>query len=197
MFRKCRNLNVVKTRLIIFILLIGGICGIEFLGDKKLETRAHIPTPISPQRDWYSYDVRDPIRIVSNGDFANQAAENGWAGDGSSGDPYIIENITINCHERNFGILIRDSTKYFEIRNCTIFNCSTDTDAAAIILRNTSNGTIIGNNCSDNGEHGILLTVGCKNNTISNNTACGNSQMGIKLAYSSNNNTIIFGDKNL
>jgi hypothetical protein len=37
------------------------------------------------------------IRIDSNQDFADQASLNGWSGDGSAGDPYIIENLEIDA----------------------------------------------------------------------------------------------------
>ena len=42
-----------------------------------------------------SYTISDPISITSDSDFSTQAINNGWAGNGSASNPYIIENLQI------------------------------------------------------------------------------------------------------
>jgi len=46
---------------------------------------------------WMDDGNRDPIIIVSDLDFENQAFEHGWSGDGSVNSPYVIRGITIDC----------------------------------------------------------------------------------------------------
>ncbi|MFO8109268.1 MAG: hypothetical protein R6U17_01905 [Thermoplasmata archaeon] len=43
-----------------------------------------------------SYTVRSPIRIDGDSDFASQAAQEGWPGDGSTENPYVIEGYEID-----------------------------------------------------------------------------------------------------
>jgi hypothetical protein len=61
-----------------------------------------------------SYTKHEPIVIHNNSDFSDQ----GWPGSGTFDDPYVIEgfNITDNAT----GISIRNTTVYFEIRNCIV-----------------------------------------------------------------------------
>lgn len=66
----------------------------------------------------------DPILIVNDTDFADQAANEGWSGDGSSSTPYLIEDYLINGSAGN-GIEIIDTTVYFVIHSCELINLST------------------------------------------------------------------------
>ena len=119
-------------------------------------------------------------------------AWNNWAwavsqtwcsGTGDSGDPYIIENVTIKSSTA--GIYIRDSIKYFEVRNVTIYNVT----ISGILLNNVTNGVLFDNNISSNNLWGIYLT-GSKYNLIKENFIFNNTNDGIELRLSSNNNTI-------
>jgi len=114
-------------------------------------------------------------------------------GDGSWGNPYIIENVTIDASSSptGSGILIEDSKKeYFIIRNCTVYNSGHKSYDGGMKLENTNNGTIINNNCSDNENCGIFLDYNCINNTILNNLISNNSEHGIYLKVYCNENTI-------
>ena len=55
----------------------------------------------------------DPIEITSDSDFE------AFPGLGTETDPYIIENYYITTNSGS-GIIIRDTTKYFIVRNCHI-----------------------------------------------------------------------------
>ena len=58
------------------------------------------------------YEQHEPIIIESDTDFADQ----GWPGNGSVDDPYVIENLSIESG--SFAIRIESTTVYFIIRNC-------------------------------------------------------------------------------
>jgi len=126
-----------------------------------------------------------PIYINGNADFAAQASANGWTGDGTQGNPYIMEGYDIintaiggaSC------IWIENTSVWFVIRNCNLRNAWT-----GIYLKNVTHGTLANNNCSGN-SCSILLWYSSSNNIITNNN-CSDNKVGICLDSSSNNNTI-------
>ena len=61
-----------------------------------------------------------PIRIDSNADFPGIAS----AGDGSVGNPWVIENWDINGTGVGYCIYVGNTTEYFEVRNCSLYNAS-------------------------------------------------------------------------
>jgi len=99
-----------------------------------------------------SYTSRDPIRIDGNEDFAEKAEENGWPGDGSEDDPYVIEGYEIKGGGDGYGIYIGNVTDFFVIRNSYVHNITgtqtTDSSFPSylsdgwIILYNSQNGKI-------------------------------------------------------
>jgi len=101
------------------------------LGISKDES---IPTQISLENHL-------PIRIRSDSEFANIASSEGWIGNGSSSNPYIIENLTIRANVTvdpidhlitiEHAIHISDTLSFFVIRNCRILN---DTDNEEFML---------------------------------------------------------------
>lgn len=150
------------------------------------------------------------IYINSNADFVSQAATENWTGDGTKGNPYIIEDYDINASSAH-GIEIRNTDVYFIIRNCVIYNgyeenvrsnygiyfynvtngridsVISENNYYGIFLQNSLNNTIINSVCSDNNEEGIHL-FSSSDNKISNCAAYNNFR-GIGI-YSSNNNMI-------
>ncbi len=114
-------------------------------------------------------------------------------GDGSWGNPYVIENVTIDVSSSptGCGILIENSKNdYFVIRNCSISHVPSGVSFAAIKLDNTNNGTLIKNNCSNNKDYGILIINQCINNSVLNNIVEHNDYDGISCINQCNNNTI-------
>jgi len=114
-------------------------------------------------------------------------------GDGSWGNPYIIENVTIDASgsPTGSGIFIDNSKNdYFIIRNCTVKYAGNAATDAGIKLYNTCNGTIFNNTVSNNDNEGIYLNFICNNNTISQNTANYNGDKGISLQSGCDNNNI-------
>jgi len=120
--------------------------------------------------------------IYINGNAGFTAANGVVAGDGTVGDPYIIENWDISA-ENAHGIWINNTTAYFVIRNSVVENGWWT--YYGIYLDNVMNGRI--ENCiSQNNSLGINLEHS-SNNTISNNTSSSNRWSGIPLSDSDNN----------
>ena len=119
------------------------------------------------------------------------AAEQDWcSGEGTKGNPYIIENLQINGGSgSNTGINITHSHGiYFIIRNCEISDGN-----YGILIYNTTDGRLEQNNCHHNNKAGILLNHESCNNTVIKNI-CSYSQStgwpGIYVVYHSHNNTL-------
>jgi len=162
-----------------------------------------------------SYWIISPIYI--NGSAIGVDAHNWtWAesqpwctGNGTLINPYLLENITIDCGGGS-GIFIENSVNvYFIVKNCTIMSAGTN---GGIRLIEVQNGTIFNNNISnnyvgmyldqceginitknivyDNIGQGIILLLSMYN-LIINNTQKGSRYYGLFLQGQSNNNTII------
>ncbi len=80
-----------------------------------------------------------PIEITNNGNFSTQ----GWPGDGTRANPYLLENLTIRGYDRS--ILISNTSAFFVIRNCTVVVPSW-TNGIAIYLFDVTNGRVT--NCT-------------------------------------------------
>lgn len=115
--------------------------------------------------------ISDPISI--NGEGSNNwnwAVSQPWCyGSGTSEDPYIIENLIIDASESNFCIEIKNSYRFFHIRNCILQNAV----FAGIALNSVLNGTIFNNTIYDIWNDGINVVNGpfnyIKENNIYNN----------------------------
>jgi len=132
--------------------------------------------------------AHDPIHINGNSDFASQASANGWLGDGTQGNPYIIASYEIDGNGGTYCIWTENTDLWFVIRDCKVWNATSygaEPWGAGIYLKNVTNGTLENNNCSGNRD-GISVSSS-RNNNITNNNCSGNSY-GIYLASSSNNN---------
>ncbi len=70
---------------------------------------------------WMALAAHTPhsrISISNDFDFASQATSEGWPGDGTESDPYIIEGYIISSDQSC--ISIRDTTVHFVIRDCVL-----------------------------------------------------------------------------
>ncbi|MFX0021993.1 MAG: nitrous oxide reductase family maturation protein NosD [Candidatus Hermodarchaeota archaeon] len=149
---------------------------------------------IISNNDCSSPTVQTPIAI--DGDATGVGAHNWtWAesqtwcsGSGTWEDPFIIQDLIISGFGFvYYGIEIRDSNVFFEIRNCKIYNA----DDYGIYFEFVNNSLLINNNCSNNEYGGIALTYKCYNNTLSGNTVNNNGDYGIYFYEENSNNTVI------
>lgn len=124
-----------------------------------------------------SYTPHGPINITSNANFSSQ----GWPGSGISGDPYVIEGLSITADA--VCINITDTTVYFEVRDCVISSVGASSNDG-IFLDNVTHGTV--RNCTID-QHHIGISLHNSNSCIlTNNTASSNSGNGFSLSYSDN-----------
>ena len=122
----------------------------------------------------------DPINITGDIGLATMSI----SGDGSVTNPYIIENLIINtCVANESGVNIRNTDKYFVLRDITVSNCSD-----GFFFSYVTFGSITNSYAVNNMEDGFSL-VNSSNNTLTNNTAAFNAG-GFDLGFSSNNTLI-------
>ncbi|MEM3397306.1 MAG: NosD domain-containing protein [Thermoplasmata archaeon] len=140
-------------------------------------------------------EIHTPIHIIGDLDFANQAQNEGWPGDGSPTNPYVIQGYEIDAGGGRYCIWIENTNVYFEIRNCTLHG-ATDSSVfpygSGVVLQGVQNGTIVGNTVTGN-NRGIYFSP-ASNNTVRNNNIFANSLYGIFLVSS---NTNILRDNNI
>ena len=138
-----------------------------------------------------SFWIFNEIYIGSGGNGTWAWAENQkWCrGSGSSIDPYIIENVTINGQGSDSCFLVDISSVHFIIRNCTIFNSGGGVLDAGIRLVSTNNSEIYNNTIYSNLNYGIYIQTNSYFNNITHNILYLNNDFAIRLS-NSNNNTI-------
>jgi len=127
-----------------------------------------------------------PIRIDSNADFPGIAS----SGNGSVGNPWIIEGWDINGTGFGYCIYIGNTTDYHTVRDCYVYKADGYYSSpffleSGLLLYNVQNSTYTNNTATLNNLDGIYLWDS-DNNTLSNNTAFSNNQSGINLHSSSN-----------
>ena len=149
-----------KSATIMIILIVGmiGFCLVPLFITENIEAKLNDPQPLG---------LDPPITIVSNLDFASQAATYGWPGTGSPGTPYLIKDKIIQSGGINeTGIEIKGTTVHFIILNCEINNSKYN-----IYFSNVQNGVIQGCNISNNEIEGIGIWIksGSNNDVIGNN----------------------------
>ncbi|GAI92251.1 unnamed protein product, partial [marine sediment metagenome] len=118
-------------------------------------------------------------------------------GSGTWNDPYVIKDLIIDGGNSSHCIEIQNSSAYFRIENCTLFNAGTgwSSEYAGILLDHTNNGMIVDNNCSNN-MYGIFLVSYSSNNTVYRNYANNNFHTGISLNSLCSNNTVLDNSAN-
>ncbi len=129
----------------------------------------------------------DPIVIIGDANFSDTALVEGWSGDGSSGLPYIIENLDIDLgFTPTAAISITGTQAHFVIRQCYLTG-PLATPSYGVHLENVANGIIDNTDCSGFST-GINIT-GCDSITVSDNN-CSDNPNGIYI-ISSNSSTVI------
>lgn len=127
-----------------------------------------------------------------NYNWSKTAKNNDWcSGSGTWGDPYIIENVTIDGEMVGSCITIQNSSVYFIIKNCTVTTSGFISFDAGISLDNVNNSLIINNSFSHNYFAGILLRENCVNNTIQDNIWQDDEYYCILLYQNCYNNKIL------
>jgi parallel beta-helix repeat protein len=146
----------------------------------------------------------DTFIISSDSDFVTH----GFPGEGSEGNPYVIENYNIESENSTSAIFITGTTAHFTIKNCYFEHaaigieirniapysahitdniCIGSTDMSISILTEDSKGFLIRNNtCSSLGQ-GIRI-IWSNSMTIQENKISNCNQQGINIHHSHSNN---------
>ncbi|MBD3158995.1 MAG: hypothetical protein GF309_09425 [Candidatus Lokiarchaeota archaeon] len=141
-----------------------------------------------------AYTPHGPISINSDSDFETQ----GWPGDGSKANPYLIEGLNITTS--GLCIEIDSTTAHYKIENCllsapsptnnhgmylflapngTIQDCVMEKHQSNIWLSTSNNCTFKNNTISEAGRNGIQV-VQSNQCALINNTIANNSESAIK-----------------
>lgn len=109
------------------------------------------------------YTPRSHIHIDGDEDFTGQANTEGWPGNGTEEDPYIIEGYEISDwgYLNGYCIYIGYTTVHFILRNNLLRDAMGDSNweyrSSGIALSNVVNGVVENNIAHDNHNNGIRL----------------------------------------
>ncbi len=168
---------------IIFLLLAGAL----FVG---------VTSHATQRADSTNSAAHGRIVINNNVQFKIIAENEGWPGNGTKDDPYIIEGYRIDAHGADSAVYIGNTTVYFILRNNIIYNVSTPSlnpnaivlkPSAGIFLLNVKHG-VIEDNTITGGDTGIYFLSSSENKIINN--TCREDFYGIYLSFNSQNNTL-------
>jgi parallel beta-helix repeat protein len=166
------------------------------------------PYPLVLPFDTFPIINHGIISIQGNNEFKNQAKAEGWTGDGTKDNPFIIQNYRIKGNGTENLIYIVNTNVYFTLINLflrngkigvnlgTVFNGnithvhSTDNAEAGFRIGASQNNILSFNVASNNSEYGAIMLSGSENNTVMNNTIVNNKAPGV-YSWVSNNNSII------
>ena len=116
------------------------------------------PTTVLPNPETNVRIFDSPINIYDNDDLNATAS----SGNGTAGNPWIIENKSIDVGgATDDGILITMTTDYFILQNCTILNVGSS-GSAGIKLLNVLNGIIRNNTIQSTTGSGMNDVYGSK-----------------------------------
>ncbi|NHJ14526.1 MAG: hypothetical protein EAX95_12675 [Candidatus Thorarchaeota archaeon] len=125
-----------------------------------------------------------PIAIDGDANFSETALAEGWSGDGSSGNPYIINGLDINLGgAAGHCINISNTRANFTISHCNLSSASVN-PGAGIYMNNVTNGNIIGNTFLD--DYYAIYLIESDNNIIADNVLDANT-WGVHLNYAEYN----------
>lgn len=143
--------------------------------------------------------VHTPIRIDSDADFLT--FETG--GNGTVWAPWEIENYEINGTGAGSCIYVGNTSEYFEVKNCSLFNANgTYSDPfyanSSVMFQNVSYGNLINCTIVETDVYGVILNytnnIAISDCNISTNAVWGHPYGGIILKYTNysivDNNTI-------
>lgn len=131
----------------------------------------------------------DVIRVGSDVELAALISAEGWSGSGTSGDPYIIENLDINADGFGAAIYIGNTTLHVIVRNCELYGAEDFSSiygmGAGLLLYHAENARAEDNECRSNRHAGIHLSN--SGDCVIVNNECSDNNYGIYLHHSSGN----------
>jgi parallel beta-helix repeat protein len=126
------------------------------------------------------YQQHQPIFIHGDKELVTKVDKNGWSGDGTVDDPFIISQISFNATHEDTLLTIAATRLHFVIRDSLFIGAN-----IAILLLNVQNGVIL-NNTVVNNNSGIFLSES-EYNQIIENTVRNNMGNGISIEFGGSN----------
>jgi parallel beta-helix repeat protein len=177
-----------KMSLYCFVLVV-----ILLLGNVFSTTRLHNLAAAGPSSSLLLHEGlsifadtnHSPITINGDSNFNDTAINEGWSGNGSSENPFVIYGLDID-RESSAGhcISISNTRVNFTISSCTLIGANASS-GAGIYLDNVWNARVVDNLCQHN-THGVLIEGMSENCVLMNNTCTQNAVSGIQLDGSRN-----------
>ncbi len=128
-----------------------------------------------------------PVTIEGNPGMSDYAIAHSLTGDGSFGNPYIIDGLVIDAHDADNGIVIKNVDVYVIVRNCVINNTHNFNfnigSGDGIFISSSSHITLSNNHVNDT-YNGITISSS-QSIVVSGNTVHNVTMAGIKIAGSS------------
>ncbi|MFW6375873.1 MAG: Loki-CTERM sorting domain-containing protein [Thermoplasmatota archaeon] len=153
--------------------------GMTTIGDPTLS-----PGYLYEENGNKDYIPHSPIRINGNDDFEDQAESQGWAGNGTEDDPYIIQGYGIDGGSSGNCIYIGNTTVHFVVKDCYLYEANGNEHKyhrnTGILLHDVENGILKENLIVDNKWNGIYLTK-TDGALVERNTIKSSSRRGVKL----------------
>jgi parallel beta-helix repeat protein len=199
--------QVLRPRTIFIAVSLAFILTTAGLAYYWMQPPPYIPPPPPPPGTPHG-----AIAIDGDDDFLKTALLEGWPGDGSPENPYIIHGLEIDLGgEIGNCISISNTRVSFTISNCNLTGAAyqmMEGGGAGICIYNVTNGELVNNTCFSNAwgisldeshsntvtynscyNNAIGISLGrSKTNTVANNT-CNSNGNGIRL-YRSDDNTV-------
>lgn len=137
------------------------------------------------------YTTHDRILIIGNDEFRVMAAEEGWPGDGTEGNPYLIEGYNIDLQKGEGGAIeVRNTDVHFIVRRCFLHggmhNLATSGYGYGVLTYGVKNMRVECSVAIDNFE-GVRLEKGTESCIIHYNDLSKNLGHGVALASANNN----------
>lgn len=134
---------------------------------------------ISPavQKTQVTYIPHPVIGIDGTEELDTQATDEGWQGEGTEANPYLITGWEVSALGSYAGIYVGNTSSHFAISECYVH----DAAAACILLFNVTNATVQGNIC-ENSQQGIDV-VSSESVEVIDNT-CTMAFNGIRVVSS-------------
>jgi len=141
---------------------------------------------MEPWNEESQYTPHLPIRINSNADFDEAHGVMNWdTGNGTEGNPWVIQRYDINATNYGCAIYIGNTTDYFIIRDCHLHDASGMQSSyyymdSGIRINNAENGCI--DHCAiTRNRYGLYIFWSCNNHMIANNSITNNSLYNIYM----------------
>ena len=106
---------------------------------------------IGDQASVSSLSSHPVIVINDDSELLEQAASEGWDGNGTAGSPCVIQNYDVNASGSSVGIYVGNITLHLRIADCHIH----DGDGDGIVLSNVSGITVEGNRIANHRGSGL------------------------------------------